>query len=100
MVYVSGQLPIAPVDGSIPEGIHNQVRQVLDNLENILEAANSSLSRVVRATVYISDISMWPEVNKLYAERFAEHKPARAVVPTRDLHFGCLVEIDAIAEVG
>ena len=54
--------------------------------------------QVVKVTVNISDISLWDEVNGVYAERFGEHKPARAIVPTRDLHFGCKIEMDAIAE--
>jgi len=51
------------------------------------------------STVYVSDIAMWPEVNEVYARFFDDHKPARAVVPTRDLHFGFNVEIEAIAAV-
>lgn len=98
-VFVSGQLPIDPVSGGIGSSIADQTRQVLDNLENILEAAGSSFKHVVKSTVYISDISLWGEVNRIYTERFGNHKPARAVVPTRELHFGCLIEIEAIAEL-
>jgi 2-iminobutanoate/2-iminopropanoate deaminase len=75
-----------------------QTRQVLNNLENILIDSGSSMGKVVKTTVYISDISLWGEVNAIYAERFGAHKPARAVVPTRELHFGCIIEIEAVAE--
>ena len=57
------------------------------------------LDKVVKATLYISDISLWAKVNAIYAERFGSHKPARVVVPTRDLHFGCLIEVEVVAEL-
>jgi 2-iminobutanoate/2-iminopropanoate deaminase len=100
MIFVSGQLPIHPADGNIPAGIEEQARQVLENLEQILLASGSSVDKVVKATVYISDISLWGTFNQIYAEKFGSHKPARAVVPTRDLHHGCLVEVEAVAESG
>ena len=97
-IFVSGQLPIKP--GSKPESpgpIAEQTRQVLTNLKNILEAAGSGLAHVVKTTIYISDISMWGDVNGVYAEFFGDHKPARAVVPTRELHFDYQIEMEAIA---
>jgi 2-iminobutanoate/2-iminopropanoate deaminase len=69
-------------------------------LAEILKAANSHLDRVVKITVYISDIQLWDRVNAVYARVFEDHRPARAVVPTKDLHFGFQVEIEAIAAVG
>ena len=65
----------------------------------IVVASGSSRERVLKVTVYISDISLWGRFNKVYAEFFGDHRPARAVVPTRDLHFGFLVEIEAVAVV-
>ena len=99
MVFVSGQLPIHPESGEIEASIEEQTQQVINNLENILIASGSSLENVLKTTVYISDISLWAKVNAMYAERFGSHKPARAVVPTRDLHFGCLIEVEAVAEL-
>ncbi|MFA6957920.1 MAG: RidA family protein [Thermoanaerobaculia bacterium] len=101
LVFVSGQLPLdavtrAPHNGSIEE----QTELVLRNLAAILEAAGSGIDKVLRTTVYVSDIALWGRVNAAYAAFFGEHRPARSVVPTRELHFGCLVEIDAIAAVG
>jgi len=99
LVYVSGQLPIAPDGAHVTGAVETQTKQALANLEAILEAAGSSMSRVIKATVYVTDVAHWPKVNAAYAEAFGEHRPARAVVPTRDLHHGFLVEIDAIAAV-
>lgn len=99
-VFVSGQLPIDPATREPNSGsIEEQTELVLRNLAAILEAAGSGIDRVLKTTVYVSDIALWGRVNATYATFFGEHRPARAVVPTRDLHFGCLVEIDAIAAV-
>ena len=99
LVFVSGQLPIHPENGEIKPTIEEQTHQVMKNLEYILLASGSSLGKVVKATLYISDISLWNKVNAIYAEHFGSHKPARAVVPTRDLHFGCLIEVEVVAEL-
>ena len=71
--------------------------EVLENVNGILKAANSDLSQVLKMTVYISDINFWAPVNEVYARVMGERRPARAVIPTRDLHYGFLIEIDAIA---
>ena len=99
LVFVSGQLPIHPQNGEIKPTIEGQVHQVMNNLENILATSGSSMDKVVKATLYISDISLWGKVNEIYAERFGLHKPARAVVPTRELHLGCLIEVEVVAEL-
>jgi 2-iminobutanoate/2-iminopropanoate deaminase len=100
LVFVSGQLPIDPLTGDKKTGpIEDQTKQVLNNLAAILEASGSSLARVLKITIYISDISLWGKVNEVYSEFFGEHRPARAVVPTRDLHFGFKIELEAIAAV-
>ena len=100
LVYVSGQLPIDPETGKpITDDIEAQTRRAIANLAAILEAAGSGLPQVVKTTVYVSDIELWGRVNAIYAECFGQHRPARAVVPTRELHFGCLLEIEAVAAV-
>ena len=100
MIYVSGQLPIDPHTGEKRVGsIEEQTEQALQNLAAILRAADSDLDQVVKTTVYISDIQLWGRVNAVYARFFGKHRPARAVVPTRDLHFGFQIEIEAIAVV-
>jgi 2-iminobutanoate/2-iminopropanoate deaminase len=97
-VYVAGQLPIDPDDpNASPGDAAEQTRRALSNVRHILEAAGSGLDRVVQMTIYVSDISHWPDVNRAYAEVMGGHRPARAVVPTRDLHYGYLIEIQAIA---
>ncbi len=100
LVYVSGQLPIkAPTGDKVLGSVEDQTVQALENLSAILKAAGSDISRTLKVTVYISDIGLWDRVNTVYARFFGDHKPARSIVPTRDLHFGFNIEIDAIAAV-
>jgi 2-iminobutanoate/2-iminopropanoate deaminase len=100
IVYVSGQLPIIPETGEKCTGsVEEQTTQALNNLSEILKAANSDLTRVIKTTVYVTDIGLWDRVNAVYADFFGDHYPARAVVPTRNLHFGFLIEIEAVAAV-
>jgi 2-iminobutanoate/2-iminopropanoate deaminase len=100
IVYISGQLPIVPETGEKILGpIEEQTAQVMKNLAAILKAAKSDLKRVLKTTVYVSDISLWDKVNAVYKEFFGIHRPARAVVPTRELHYGFKIEIEAIAAV-
>jgi 2-iminobutanoate/2-iminopropanoate deaminase len=97
-IYVSGQLPIMPGTGEKHVGsIEEQTEQVLTNLSEILKAAGSSLNQVIKTTIYISDIQLWGRVNSVYSRFFGEHHPARTVVPTKELHFGFQIEIDAVA---
>ena len=97
MLYLSGQLPINPLTKLIPKTIEEQVDQALHNVEIILNEAGSSKELVLQMRVYISDIALWDKVNARYTAFFEEHKPVRSIVPTRDLHFGCLIEIEATA---
>ena len=100
MVFVSGQLAIDPDDRDRPVGpIAEQTEMTLRNVAAVLEAAGSGLDRVLQMTVYISDIELWGEVNSVYARVMGDHRPARAIVPTRDLHYGFQIEIQAIAAV-
>jgi 2-iminobutanoate/2-iminopropanoate deaminase len=97
-VYVSGQLAVNLTTGEKGVGsIEEQTRLTLRNIEQILLSAGSDLDHVIKTTAYISDVELWGGVNAAYAEVFGDHRPARAVVPSRDLHYGCLVEIEAIA---
>jgi 2-iminobutanoate/2-iminopropanoate deaminase len=99
-VFVAGQLPIVPGQAEHRPGtIAAQTEQTLRNVEAILGAAGSGLQRVVQMTIYISDISLWGEVNAVYIRMLGEHRPARAVVPVKDLHYGYQIEIQAIAAV-
>ena len=97
-VYVAGQLAIEPRTGEKKLGsIEEQTEQALRNVSEILKAAESDLSLVLKVNVYISDISLWSAVNDVYAKFMGEHRPARAIIPTKELHHGFLIEIDAIA---
>jgi len=98
LVFVSGQLPIDPQTGEKRLGsIEEQTEQALKNVAEILKAAGSDVDRVIKTTVYIANIELWDRVNSVYARFFGEHRPARAVVPSRELHFGFQIEIEAIA---
>jgi 2-iminobutanoate/2-iminopropanoate deaminase len=100
LVYVSGQLPLDPVTRQVVDGgLEPQARQVIANISSILQAAGSSLDNILKATIYIPDSSYWPEINRVYAECMGDHKPARAVIPCGDLHFGVLLEMEVIASV-
>jgi reactive intermediate/imine deaminase len=100
IVYVSGQLPMSletrePFTGDIGE----QTELALRNVETVLKAAGSDLDHVLQMTIYVSDMELWDAVNKKYAEVMGGHRPARAIVPVKDLHFGTKIEIQAIAVV-
>ena len=98
VVYVAGQLPIVPGDPDRKlADFESQAEQVISNVFAIVQAAGSSPERILRATVYIADIAHWPAFNAVYARRFGAHKPARTVVPVAQLHYGYLVEMDAVA---
>jgi len=98
IVYVSGQLPIDPQTGDRHAGsIEEQTEQTLKNLSEILGAAGSDMHHVIKTCVYVSDIELWARVNTVYSRFFGEHRPARVVVPTKDLHLGFQIEIEAIA---
>ena len=84
-----------PLAGPIEE----QTELALRNVEAVLHAAGSDLDHVIQFTIYVSDIELWSAVNKKYAEIMGNHRPARAVIPVKDLHFDTKIEIQAIAAV-
>ncbi len=97
-LFISGQLPIDPKTGNLVSGgMEEQALRVFRNLEAVIKAAGGSKEDVVKVTVYIPDIGQWNTVNRIYGEFFGNHKPARSVVPTRELHYGALLEVEAIA---
>lgn len=98
LVFVSGQLSIDPKTAERKLGsIEEQTEQALSNVHEILKAAGSDWSRVLKVTVYVADIGLWEAVNKVYTRVLGEHRPARAVIPTGPLHHGFLIEIEAVA---
>jgi 2-iminobutanoate/2-iminopropanoate deaminase len=97
-VYASGQIPLDPKTGNLVEGdIKIQTRRVLENLKAVVEAAGSSLDRVVKATVFLKNIGDFAAMNEVYAEYLGAAKPARSTVAVADLPRSALVEIDLIA---
>jgi 2-iminobutanoate/2-iminopropanoate deaminase len=100
LIFVSGQLPRDAVTGRVETGaIEAQTELALRNVEAILHAANSDLNHVLQFTIYVSDMGLWGKVNETYARILGDHKPARAIVPVKDLHFDTKIEIQAIAAV-
>lgn len=100
-VFVSGQLPI-DADGNKLNAapFEDQARLVLKNISTALLAAGSDVSRLVQVRVYVTDIAAWPAFNAIYADWAGEARPARAVVPVPQLHFGFKIEIEATALAG
>ena len=96
-VYVSGQLPVNPADGTMPEGIEAQTRQSLDNLGAILREAHKDFSDVVKTTVLLADIADFAAMNAVYAQYFTAAYPARVCYQVAALPKGAKVEIDAVA---
>jgi 2-iminobutanoate/2-iminopropanoate deaminase len=100
LAFLAGQLPVVPghPDGKL-EGIEAQTLQVLKNIDAVLKACGSGRERVLKTTVYVTDIRLWGQVNAVYADFFGAHKPARTVVPVAGLRYGYLIEMDVIAAV-
>lgn len=96
-VYTSGQIPVNPADGTIPEGIAAQAEQSCKNVGAILEAGGSGFDKVVKTTCFLADIADFAAFNEVYAKFFTS-KPARSCVAVKDLPKGALCEVEAIAE--
>ena len=97
-VFVAGQLPVEPGGKRLSDApFEAQVRQVLANVGAALRAAGSSIDKLVQVRVYITDIELWPAFNQLYVEWAGAARPARAVVPVPQLHYGFLIEVEATA---
>ncbi|MCC7300571.1 MAG: RidA family protein [Verrucomicrobia bacterium] len=98
ILYCSGQIPLNPTTGAIPDGIEAQTRQILENLKAVLKAGGVDFPNVVKTTVFLKDMNDFPAMNAIYAEAFGETSaPARSTVQVARLPKDVLVEIDAIA---
>ena len=97
LLFCSGQIPVDPATGTVPEGIKAQTAQSLANVKAILAAAGASIDNVVKTTVFLADMSLFGEMNEVYAQNFNEPFPARSAVAVRELHKQVLVEIEVIA---
>lgn len=100
LAFVSGQLPFDESGDAMGDAtVGDQTRAVLNNIDTILASAGSGLDRVLQMTIYVTDIAHWPAVNEAYEATMGDHKPARAVIPVKDLHHGVALEVQAIAAV-
>ena len=97
ILYLSGQLPIERETKTIPATIEEQTDLVFKNVETILKEAGSNKKNVLQVRVYISSINLWDKVNDGYSKFFEDHKPVRCIIPTRELHFGSLIEVEITA---
>jgi len=96
-LYISGQIPINPQTGTVPEGITAQTEQVMNNIEAILTEAGYSFADVVKSTCLLSDMKNFAAMNEVYGSRYKENPPARAAFAVKELPLGVLVEIETIA---
>lgn len=96
LIFISGQLPL-DLSGTIPPTISQQTRNCLTNIKNILEGIGLSLDNVVKTTVFMTDLTKFDEMNKVYEEFFNSNPPARSTVEVKGLPKGAMVEIEAIA---
>jgi 2-iminobutanoate/2-iminopropanoate deaminase len=99
LIFVSGQLGLKPGDTAISGSIQDQTEQIFANLKAILEEAGSGLDRIVKTTVFLTDLGNFKEMNEVYARHVGEERPARSTVEISALPSGALVEIEAIATV-
>lgn len=98
LVYCSGQVPLDPATSELVTGdIAAQTNRIIDNLAAVLVAAGSGLARVVKTTVFLTDIGDFAAMNEVYAKRFGEHRPARSTIGVAALPRGARIEIECIA---
>ena len=96
-VFISGQIPVDPATGEIPEGITAQATQSLANVKAILEAAGLTMDNVVKTTVFLADMGLFTPMNEVYAKAFSAPFPARSAVAVRELPKQVLLEVEVIA---
>lgn len=97
IVFISGQIPVNPADGTIPEGIEAQTAQSISNIKAILAEAGLTMDNVVKTTVFLADMSLFVPMNEVYAQHFTAPFPARSAVAVKELPKQVLVEIETIA---
>ncbi len=97
MVFISGQIPVNPADGTVPEGIEAQTAQSISNIKAILAEAGLTIGNVIKTTVFLADMSLFTPMNEVYAREFTAPFPARSAVAVKELPKQVLVEIESIA---
>lgn len=99
LLFTSGQIPINPATGEIPEGVEAQAEQALTNVKNLIEASGASIDNVVKTTVFIKDMNDFAAINAIYAKYFTEPFPARSCVEVARLPKDVLLEVETIVEI-
>lgn len=99
LLFTSGQIPIDPATGNIPEGVEAQARQALTNVKNLISAGGGKIENTVKTTVFIQNMADFGKINEIYAEFFTEPFPARSCVEVAKLPKDVLLEIEAIVEL-
>ena len=99
IVYASGQIPVDPATGEMKTSVSEAARQSLTNLKNLLESSGSDLENVLKVNIFITDMGKFGELNEVYEEFFAHHRPARSCVEVTALPKDAVLEIEAIARV-
>ncbi|MNO52382.1 putative reactive intermediate deaminase TdcF [compost metagenome] len=99
LVYTSGQIPLNPIDGSMPSSIEDQTKQSLENCKAILEEAGTSLDNVIKTTVFLADMNDFVKMNEVYSTYFSANPPARSAVQVAKLPKDAQIEIEMIATI-
>ncbi len=97
LMFLSGQIAIDPATGEMPAGIQEQTAQAIANIKSILAEKGATLDNVVKTTVYLAEMSLFGEMNEIYAQHFSEPFPARSAIAVKELPKRALVEIEVIA---
>lgn len=97
MVFISGQIPVNPATGEVPEGIKAQTAQSIANIKAILAEADLKINNVIKTTVFLADMSLFGDMNEVYGQEFTMPYPARSAVAVKELPKQVLVEIETIA---
>ncbi|MGM5630039.1 RidA family protein [Apibacter raozihei] len=98
-LFISGQLPIANGNHYFEEDFETQAKIIFKKLDSILSEAGCTKNHLVKVTVYMTNIGLWDSFDRIYASYLGKHKPSRCIVPVPELHYGYLLEIEAIAEI-
>ena len=99
MLFTSGQIPVDPATGNIPDGVEAQAKQALTNIKNLIEASGADISNVIKTTVFIADMNDFAVINEIYSQFFTKPYPARSCVEVAHLPKDVLLEIEAIVEM-
>ena len=99
MLFTSGQIPVDPATGNIPDGVEAQAKQALTNIKNLIEASGADISNVIKTTVFIADMNDFAVINEIYSQFFTKPYPARSCVEVARLPKDVLLEIEAIVEM-